>query len=340
MKCSTFLAVLWVVVGAEDSNDIDYLIRFDNFNYKLLELQAQQSISKSDDHDLNIAPLNVTFHLHTRQNRHKSELLVTGDFHRLQKSPFNRSNPTRIIVHGFWNCHESDFCVKTRQMFLKRQNYNMITVDWQSGKYLHDYPIARERIKPASEDLAKFIDFLCKQGGLNLQDLYLIGHSLGAHMSGLAGKKITSGKVNTIVGLDPAKPCFNMGEPTERLADTDAQYVVVIHTNGGKLGLFDPIGHTDFYPNGGITQPGCGLGWLGAACSHQRAWEFYAESIVSKVGFWSTLCNSLSDVSPTGCRSPKAKLKMGGEPIVQRSRGGILTVRTGKKAPYAEGKLK
>ncbi|EAT40011.1 AAEL008222-PA [Aedes aegypti] len=279
--------------------------------------------------------INVTFYLLTSSNQNTSTKLTTGDIRSLRKSSFNSSNPTRIIVHGFCNCHLSEFCVTTRQKLLEHpQQYNVITMSWPSGKWILSYWTARWRIVPASQILAKFIDFLHSDGGMKLQDLYLVGHSLGAHLSGLAGKLVTSGKVGTIVGLDPAKPEFDVGKPDERLAITDASYVEVIHTNGKRLGLYEPIGHSDFYPNGGVNQPGCLPWWFGASCAHGRAWELYAESIESKLGFWSTLCSSLDKVRDTGCRSPKAKLKMGGDPIIQKG-SGILTVQTNAKAPYA-----
>lgn len=281
--------------------------------------------------------LDVTFHLFTSTNPNSSD--IVGDIQSLRKSNFNSSHPTRIIVHGFCSCHRSQFCIDVRtKLFAHNQLCNVITVDWPGGKSIIDYWAARRRIVPVSKILARFIDFLHFEGDLKLQDLYLIGHSLGAHLAGLAGKQVTTGKVNTIVGLDPALPAFDVSNEHERLAKTDATYVEVIHTNGNKLGIYEPIGHTDFYPNGGYNQPGCSLWWAGASCAHGRSWELYAESIVSKVGFWSTLCSSLDKVCEAGCRSPKAKLKMGGDPIIQSVRG-ILTVQTKGEAPYAEGKL-
>lgn len=45
---------------------------------------------------------------------------------------------------------------------------------------------------------------------------------------------------------------------THHLDITDAQFVDVIHTAGGTFGYVKPIGHVDFYPNGGkAPQPGC-----------------------------------------------------------------------------------
>ena len=49
----------------------------------------------------------------------------------------------------------------------------------------------------------------------------------------------------------------------------DALFVDVIHSNGdsllmGGLGSWEPMGHVDFYPNGGRVQKGCSNLFLGA----------------------------------------------------------------------------
>ena len=41
----------------------------------------------------------------------------------------------------------------------------------------------------------------------------------------MAGKQTTRGRVNTIVGLDPAGPLFSVDSPADRLASGDADYV-------------------------------------------------------------------------------------------------------------------
>ena len=66
------------------------------------------------------------------------------------------------------------------------------------------------------------------------------------------------------IGLDPAKPFLTLENIDNRLDTTDADFVDVIHTDSGnltglELGFFAPIGHIDFYPNGGTDQPGCHL---------------------------------------------------------------------------------
>jgi pancreatic triacylglycerol lipase len=83
--------------------------------------------------------------------------------------------------------------------------------------------------------VANFIKFLEMHGGLNLDLLTLVGHSLGAHVAGFAGK-YTHGQINTIFGLDPAGPLFSLKSASDRLSENDAKYVETIVTDGGYLG--------------------------------------------------------------------------------------------------------
>lgn len=45
-------------------------------------------------------------------------------------------------------------------------------------------------------------------------------------------------------------PCFNEGERLNGLQRGDAQFVDIIHTNVGILGIKEPRGDVDFFPNG------------------------------------------------------------------------------------------
>ena len=268
INTSILLYIFFNHVYFLDDNIDGNLIGCDSYYHQLMVRHELRRSIMHDMPNLQESSLNVTFYLLTGSDQTGSTVLTTGDIRSLRDSSFNSSNPTRIIVHGFCNCHLSQFCEATRQKLVKQpQQYNVITMSWPSGKWLLDYWTARWRIDPASQILADFIDFLHTAGGMDLQDLYLVGHSLGAHLSGLAGKKVTSGKVGTIVALDPAKPAFDINKPDERLAITDANYVEVIHTNGKRLGMYEPIGHTDFYPNGGVQQPGCSMWWFGGKYS-------------------------------------------------------------------------
>lgn len=67
----------------------------------------------------------------------------------------------------------------------------------------------------------------------------------------------------------------------DRLSPGSGTFVDVIHTSGGLVSIEAPLGHVDFYPNGGRSpQPGCEQDQsLDKKCSHFRAHELFIESI-------------------------------------------------------------
>lgn len=68
--------------------------------------------------------------------------------------------------------------------------------------------------------------------------------------------------------------------------------------------MIEPVGHADFYPNGGARQPGCGLDLLGS-CSHNRAWQYFAESISSN-SFVGINCGSWDNLISANCVGARA----------------------------------
>lgn len=164
--------------------------------------------------------------------------------------------------------------------------------------------------------IATLITFLIDHGKMNIDDLVLIGFSLGAHMAGIAGKNLPNYTIPMIVGLDPASPLFSLEEKERRLDKGDARYVEIIHSNAGLLGMAQPLGHASFYPNGGRKQPGCG--WdLVSKCSHTRAYFYYAESIFNLNRFYAWQCESFEDILNGECHINNATqtVTMGGESV-------------------------
>ena len=138
----------------------------------------------------------------------------------------------------------------------------MIVVDWSKAANTWNYISARYQMHGVAEIVAQFLDFLhVSYPQANIwKTLTLVGFSLGAHCAGVAGKNVRYGRISVIYGLDAAGPLFSLSSPSERLDKSDAQYVEVIHTSAGSLGFLDPIGHADFFVNGGMNQPGCNNG--------------------------------------------------------------------------------
>lgn len=211
---------------------------------------------------------------------------------------------------------------------------NFIFIDWSLGGSTINYVTARNRVPSVGAFVASFIDFLHANDLVDLNQVTLIGFSLGAHVVGMTGKQIRSGLVNSIIGLDPAGPLFSVNSPAERLASGDAQYVEAIHTNGGLIGagIGAVIADADFFPNGGNNQPGC----ANSSCSHTRAVSLFIESIVDN-RFRARRCATENDAANGNCNLDPSAF-MGGEPSNHANQlRGIFHLTTNSNSPFAQG---
>ena len=224
---------------------------------------------------------------------------------------FDVNKPTKIFVHGFTS-NGRKYCTQFIKAYASSTwDVNLICLDW--AEYADtNCPLyiraAENAVKVGVEVGQKFVSkLLIKTLKQNPRLIHVIGHSLGAHLSGHIGRN-SGVKIGRITGLDPARPYFDKPKMRrKRLSKNDADFVDVIHTNSGELKrgcLSIPwkIGHVDFYPNGGHFMPSCkGIDkilnplfylknkWLcikdtlvKGACSHERANLYYAYSILHR----------------------------------------------------------
>ncbi|XP_076289000.1 pancreatic triacylglycerol lipase-like [Lasioglossum baleicum] len=296
---------------------------------KLMSHQIQEGTPnetlEETEHDL----LNrVHFNLYTKANPTDGQRLNVDDIDALQKSNFNFSKPTIFITHGWLNTVYNDPVTLIRDAYLQHGDYNVIGIDWTKISF-KPYIWASDRVLLVSKYSSSFVNFLKKQG-LNLSRVTIIGHCLGGHVAGLTARH-ADGQVDYVVALDPALPNFALSEPGERVAQGDAKYVQVIHTNTGVLGYERAIGDIDFYPNGGAIQPGC----TSNTCSHLRAYKYFAESINSKSGFEAVRCDVYSKFSRGACNS-NAKTALGGA-IPNYEAKGVYFLTSKGESPFAKG---
>ena len=93
---------------------------------------------------------------------------------------------------------------------------------------------------PIGHHVADFISHLVESKNASLASFHVIGHSMGAHIAGCAGHRL-NGQLKRITGLDPAKPYFAEKDLRERIDSSDAEFVDIIHTCGGVVGIADPV---------------------------------------------------------------------------------------------------
>ncbi|RZF44278.1 hypothetical protein LSTR_LSTR006828 [Laodelphax striatellus] len=271
----------------------------------------------------------VQFMLYTRESATVYEELFLGNLTSIEDSKFDKTKETKIVVHGWLSKVHMRFTRDIRKAFLEAKDCNVISVDWPS---MTEYTIARFSVGSVAAKLSQFLSFLINEAGVDPQSIHLLGHSLGAHISGIAGRSLQNVTLPRITGFDPSGVFFS-SKPEYRIDASDADFVDIIHTCGHWLGYYDPIGHVDFYPNGGLPiQPGCGfdLGY----CSHCRSYLLYIETITSdEPGFLAAKCDSNSDFNSGKCCSDITQM---GENADRKARG-IYFLYTGDQSPYGLG---
>lgn len=225
------------------------------------------------------------------------------------KQGFNNTLPTKVMIHGFGSDCSHIWIYEMRSALMAVEEANVICVDWGNGASLPNYVKATANTRLVGKQLALLIKGLMEHTGMSLRNMHLIGFSLGAHVAGFAGAEL--GNLSRITGLDPAGPLFESQDPRARLDQTDADFVDVIHSNGenlilGGLGSWQPMGHVDFYPNGGRMQKGCSNIFVGAVsdiiwssavegrslCNHRRAYKFFTDSVSPRCHFPAFPCDS------------------------------------------------
>lgn len=254
------------------------------------------------------------------------ELLDLNDEDTLCESSFNGSLPVKLIIHGFGSGGRRPWVTDMVYKLLDYENVNVIVVDWEKGATLPNYVQAAGNTRLVGHKIASLIRAINARHGLTASSYHLIGFSLGAHVAGFAGMEIRNSTsishhwIQRITGLDPASPLFEGYEADDRLDPSDAQFVDVIHSNGdgvlrGGFGSLQPMGHVDFYPNGGRVQVGCNSVLLSALsdiiygkwqslCNHRRALNFFMDSFESfdnKCKFRSFNCDSYESYLKGDC---------------------------------------
>ncbi|CAG5073971.1 Similar to Pnlip: Pancreatic triacylglycerol lipase (Mus musculus) [Cotesia congregata] len=244
----------------------------------------------------------VQFHLFTKENPDFEYPLKIHDNSNLNDSPFNNNVSTKIIIHGWTDSVHSNWIKELRNNYLLTDNYNIICVNWYpvSAK---EYRIAEKLTRQIGEYIGDFIDYLKINSNISLDTVHILGHSLGAHIAGFAGSKLF-GEIGRITGMDPARPLFEapiLKDTSDRLDFSDANFVDIIHTCAGTVGFVKPIGHADFYPNGGTyRQPGCPV-FITQYCSHGKSHQYMAESIIHPEEFVAVKCDSWKDYKANKC---------------------------------------
>nr|XP_034370944.1 lipase member H isoform X2 [Arvicanthis niloticus] len=184
----------------------------------------------------------------------------------------NVTKKTTFIIHGFRPTGSPPVWMEELvQSLIRVQEMNVMVVDWNRGATTVIYPHASSKTRKVALILKEFIDQMLAKGA-SLDNIYMIGVSLGAHISGFVGE-MYDGKLGRITAL----------------------------------GYKEALGHIDFYPNGGLDQPGCPKTIFGGIkyfkCDHQMSVFLYLASLQNNCSITAYPCDSYRDYRNGKCVS-------------------------------------
>ncbi|XP_034142876.1 phospholipase A1 member A [Esox lucius] len=296
----TFLSILALYITSAQGKDEAYGSECADFNNKTW-LEYRQQGSK----------LQVQYLLFTRKDTDCASLFSQESLNR--NTDFNSSLPTKIIVHGYRALGSKPSWVRElARALLQAQDANVVVVDWVYGAP-SPHNLVVENYKEVAIQISVLINRL-QNHGCKLESFHFIGVSLGAHVSGFVGT-LFKGQIGRITGLDPAGPMFKGADTYDRLDPSDALFVEAIHTDSDYFGISIPVGHVDFFLNGGMDQPGCArcqnLRMLSVLvyfpvygyviCDHMRALHVYISALNGTCPLTGISCSSYEDFLEGHC---------------------------------------
>ncbi|XP_026349863.1 phospholipase A1 member A isoform X1 [Ursus arctos] len=210
----------------------------------------------------------------------------------IQNSGFNATLGTKLLIHGFRALGTKPSWIdQFIGTLLRAANANVIAVDWVYGSTGVYFSAVGNVVKLGLE-ISRFLRKLLELG-VPESSIHIIGVSLGAHVGGVVGH-LYKGQLGRITGLDPAGPEYTKASLEERLDPGDALFVEAVHTDADNLGIRIPVGHVDYFVNGGQDQPGCPTfihaGYSYLICDHMRAVHLYISALENSCPFVAFPC--------------------------------------------------
>nr|AJC97592.1 hypothetical protein [Drosophila arizonae] len=271
---------------------------------------------------------NITFWLHTHDNPEGARFT--------ESDRFLPRRQLHVLIHGYAGSRTASPNRQLLPLLIRNKKVDVLSLEYTN---LAVDPCYSEAVHN-SRIVGRCLAYLLVSAGADLSNAHMIGFGIGAHVAGFAAKMLQklNKRVNRISALDPAKPLYLTDDIQGRLDKSDAAFVDVIHSDVFFHGILMPLGHVDFYPNSGISQPGCGdiSQMTTYQCYHKRSADYYAESITSPVGFYGFYCNNMISYIKYQCH-PSANIERFGYSARPTARGTYY-LQTRNVAPYANGK--
>lgn len=124
----------------------------------------------------------VTYRLFTSESKDEGQLLTEQT---VATTQINKALPTKLFIHGWTSSEKSYWYEPLREEYFKKGPHNIFYIDWSKAGN-KDFFVSAANSKPTGEFIA---DFLIASK-IQLDNVHVVGHSLGSHVAGFVGKYV------------------------------------------------------------------------------------------------------------------------------------------------------
>ncbi|CAG9857206.1 unnamed protein product [Phyllotreta striolata] len=249
----------------------------------------------------NIFPVNeskIKFYVYTRNDTANSvDPIDISNPDEVSQTYFNSTKPTVFCANSVFEkpFDVTNSCQRIKNAILKAHDANFIFIDWSSISNRNLYFHLLGDIEKAADIIKNKILDMIDYSELDMENSQIVGASVGAQMIGAIGTAV-GGNFQQVVALDPASIYFySFWKNINSISTKSGKHVQVIHSSAYHR---YPLGHADYYMNGGLAQPYCGMD-LFRLCSHARSISLYMHTIVNGARIEASKCDSLEDFYAT-----------------------------------------
>ncbi|KAJ8310065.1 hypothetical protein KUTeg_011930 [Tegillarca granosa] len=207
--------------------------------------------------------------LYNRQHIHTAAASISAEHFdseiRTFGQRFDASKPTKFVIHGFMDRPTTAWIGNMRDALLQKGDFNVMIVDWSLGNGpIYNQAVTNTFIVGA--EIAYLVNYLHRHYSLNLADVHIIGHSLGAQIAGHIGTRARFGTKEAVGHMDFYP---NGGQHQPGCEDHIISGAIHNILHGSFTGAKDSV-----------------------TCSHSRATLLYIESLKSSCSFRAHQCGS------------------------------------------------
>lgn len=123
-----------------------------------------------------------------------------ADIQTVNSAPYAKGRPFLVLIHGYTGHKDFSPNSHLRPALFDNDEYNVISIDYGPLAPEPCYVQAVNNLPVVAKCTAQLLDYMMEQQTFTLDDLHIIGFSLGGQTAGMISNYVKTGKIKHITG--------------------------------------------------------------------------------------------------------------------------------------------